>query len=337
MRIAFLDMTCPKPYSKATLHREGLGGTEASVVRLAEGLHARGHEVLVSQHNRQATVGKTVRYGSLKPLMDFNPHAVIVLRQSSALAFIEQNFPNTARFLWLHDLEMPDRTQFRDNAALLRETRPRIITVSQSHKTNVIDTLKVHDPEPNYTVGTILNPIDDNLLPDETPYNKDKILFLSSPHKNLANAVKMFKAVRAKFPRVELHVANPGYLADAQNLPEGVVPLGQLKHSEVIKHLRESLCLFYPNPDWFTRETYGLVVAESLAVGTPAMVHNIGALNELITDSQMFVDGRSERDILRRFRKWYVEGRPKAELKAATRTSTVVKLWEVELERARLF
>lgn len=51
MKIVFIDPKCPKPYDSEVLAARGLGGTEATVVRIARGLSAR-HTVWVLQHNR---------------------------------------------------------------------------------------------------------------------------------------------------------------------------------------------------------------------------------------------------------------------------------------------
>lgn len=338
MRIAFIDLSCPQIYDHTALSSQGLGGTEASVVRLATALGARDHKVLVVQHLR--TLEKSERgviYGSMESLMGFRPEVVICLRDVRMLSFMAENFPDAKLFLWLHDLEELGASQLTANIPLLKYTAPRIVGVSRFHKTGIIDCIQVgakgETGLPEYTVTYIYNPIDDELVADGRAYDKNKILFLSSPHKGLDHVLKLFALVRQKFPRVKLYVANPGYYKDKDRLPEGVVPLGTRPHHEVIDELRTSLCLFYPNPDYFTRETYGLVAAEAQAVGCPPLVHPAGALNEIVTTKECFVDARNPREVLQRFRKWYVEGRPKVSLDLPTRTSQVVLEWEKEFRQ----
>ena len=49
----FFDPSCPKPYDTRTLRNEAMGGSEATLVRIAECLDA-----LVVQHNRTETFGR---------------------------------------------------------------------------------------------------------------------------------------------------------------------------------------------------------------------------------------------------------------------------------------
>lgn len=83
-------------------------------------------------------------------------------------------------------------------------------------------------------------------------------------------------------PDMRLVVGNPGYKAhDAARL-DGVEYLGpqpqQLIHAEV----RTALCTFFPN--FVIPETFGLVFAESKALGTPVLTHDCGAALEVLGD-----------------------------------------------------
>src|SRR5690348_10745745 len=51
--VLFFDPGCPAPYSRLTLDEAALGGTEATVVRIAEALDA-----VVIQHNRMQAEGR---------------------------------------------------------------------------------------------------------------------------------------------------------------------------------------------------------------------------------------------------------------------------------------
>src|SRR5579884_2370802 len=51
--VLFYDPGCPAPYSRRTLETAALGGTEATVVRIAEALDAD-----VMQHNRTEADGR---------------------------------------------------------------------------------------------------------------------------------------------------------------------------------------------------------------------------------------------------------------------------------------
>ena len=87
-RILFFDPACPSPYTAGDLNAPpgALGGTEATVVRVAEKL-GECHDVIVAQHNRtRDAASDRVRYmgpeGCEQPGLD----AVVVVRREQALA-----------------------------------------------------------------------------------------------------------------------------------------------------------------------------------------------------------------------------------------------------------
>jgi len=55
--------------------------------------------------------------------------------------------------------------------------------------------------------------------------------------------------------------------------------LGQKGHEEVLRLIAESRCVVQPSVCW---ETFGMVVAEGMSVGVPAVVSDIGALPDLV-------------------------------------------------------
>ena len=53
MSVLFFDPRCPRPYTARTFEQSGLGGTEATTIRVAEALDA-----IVIQHNRTEADGR---------------------------------------------------------------------------------------------------------------------------------------------------------------------------------------------------------------------------------------------------------------------------------------
>lgn len=84
--IAFIDHTCQKPYSLGTLLSEPLGGTEATVVRVAEALDAA-----VVQHIRDA---RESRY--LPKDFELNPKYVVALRDPRTIPRLRKSYPSAA-------------------------------------------------------------------------------------------------------------------------------------------------------------------------------------------------------------------------------------------------
>jgi glycosyltransferase involved in cell wall biosynthesis len=131
---------------------------------------------------------------------------------------------------------------------------------------------------------TIYNPVADELVPDGTAVDSNRLVFFSSPNKGLNFALDAFAAVRRAIPTLRLSVANPGYKADRVARLAGVEPLGALPQARVHAVVRSALCTFFPN--FLIPETFGLVFAESHALGTPVLTVDCGAALEVLGDRE---------------------------------------------------
>jgi glycosyltransferase involved in cell wall biosynthesis len=278
--VLFFDPLCASPYSGATLREQGLAGTEASTVRLAEALDAR-----VAQHNRTRAEG---RY--LPPAAVTDVNDVIVLRDPRALVRASQLFPRARMHLWVHDRIEPGSSRSRWFVAAaphLRRLHPDVICVSEYQRTLVAATLRGIDGCQQLNVRRIYNPVDDSLIPDGSPFDPSKLLFFSSPNKGLSLTLDAFRALRRSIPELRLCVANPGYKQYASVKIDGVEWLGSLPHARVMAEARTALCTFSAN--FVIPETFGLVFAESRAVGTPVLTHDCGAAREVLDDPRQLL------------------------------------------------
>ncbi len=278
--ILFYDPLCARPYDSDTLHRQAMGGTEATVVRVADALGA-----LVVQHNRTAPSG---RY--LPPQRDPGIGCVVVNRDSRALPVVRQLYPNARVFLWLHDRMRPRSRRARwlaSTAQLLRDLDARIVCVSDTQRQSVEATLRWMRADDRLRACTIYNPIDDALAPDGSAIDDRKLVFLSSPNKGLKFTLDAFRALRRRMPDLKLVVGNPGYKESARGAVEGVEFLGPQPQARMHVEVRTALCTFFPN--FVIPETFGLVFAESNALGTPVLTHDCGAAREVIADSRQIL------------------------------------------------
>ena len=273
--ILFFDPACRRPYDTETLRREAMGGTEATVVRVADALGA-----LVVQHNRTEASG---RY--LPPRSDRAVAHVIVNRDSRALARVRELYPNARIHLWLHDRVRPRSKRARRIAAdarLLRDLAVNVICVSDTQRQSVEAALRWMGVSDRVATRTIYNPVDDGLQPDGSPIDDCKLVFLSSPNKGLKFTLDAFGAVRRAMPDMRLVVGNPGYKADRSPRLDGVEYLGPQPQQRIHAEARTALCTFFPN--FVIPETFGLVFAESKALGTPVLTHDCGAALEVLAD-----------------------------------------------------
>jgi glycosyltransferase involved in cell wall biosynthesis len=134
---------------------------------------------------------------------------------------------------------------------------------------------------------TIYNPVDDALRPDGTALDPDKLVFFSSPNKGLDFALDAFGELRRAVPQLRLLIGNPGYKESDTARRPGVEFLGALPQALMHARVRGALCTFAPN--FRIPETFGLVYAESHALGTPVLTHDCGAAAEIVGDPQQLL------------------------------------------------
>jgi glycosyltransferase involved in cell wall biosynthesis len=248
--VLFFDPSCQRPYDTRTLRQQATGGTEASVTRIADALGA-----FVMQHNR------TEAYGSyLPPSKVSGIEHVVLNRDSRALPRVRELYPNAKVYLWV------------------------VICVSDTQRRGVEATLRKIGVDDRVNALTIYNPVADDLVPDGSGFDERKLVFFSSPNKGLAFTLDAFRALRRRMPDLRLQVGNPGYKIRKSATIEGVEYLGPQPQERIHKEVRTALCTFFPN--FVLPETFGLVFAESKAVGTPILTCDAGAAAEIVADPQ---------------------------------------------------
>lgn len=274
-RIVFFDPSCPQPYDTRAWTERAVGGTEASVMRIADALGA-----WVMQHNR---VHSWQRYVPVQSLAGIEQ--VVVIREARALARARELFPDAQLHLWLHDKLRPGSKRARrlkGAASLLQAGRVSVICVSDTHRQDVQSTLQWAGLD--LPVCTRYNPLDESLQPDGSPIDDRQLVFFSSPNKGLAFALDAFAGLHRALPDLRLLIGNPGYKADALSGQPGVQFLGPQPQPAMHALVRRSLCTFHPN--FRIPETFGLVYSESHALGTPVLTLDFGAASEVVADPQ---------------------------------------------------
>ncbi len=344
MKILIIDSDCPKAYNHATLQTEPMGGTEATIVRVAEAL-AEQHNVIVAQGSRQTTEYSPAGVAYIpwqKETFTCDvtaPDRVLAIGVAKLLPKIRKQFPQVKLYLWMHCFPGKRKRKYINRFAI--RTQATLVAVSNMLRQVLLQHMDHYrngfeeeedDFFPVAPVKVVYNPVDDQLQPDGTPYDPDKLVFFSSPHKGLDQVLKAFEVVRTLRPQCRLYIANPGYMPfHISEWPQGVELLGSLTQKEVLQHVREAFCVFYPQ--YRFAETFGLVLAEANAVGTPVLTHPVGAAIEVLNDPRQLVDARFPNDVAEKLLQWYAEGRPEVRMPDTFRLSTVAARWE-ELLRA---
>jgi glycosyltransferase involved in cell wall biosynthesis len=272
MNVVFIDWSNPRPYQLSSINGGGIGGTEASIIRIAEEIDA-----LVVQHNRTINEGRYRRFDDI-----LSPTHVVTLRRACVAVESSRRYPKARHFLWMHDLATPRNKIGREliaNSSELSSIGTKIICVSKFHRDQVRKTLEGTQFAASQ-IASIYNSVPKIDIDRSKPRDPNKLIFFSAPYKGLGHAVRVFRVLRTRCPKLSLFVANPGYGPDHRMGFDGVVGLGALPHREVLQHVSTSLCAFLPN--FSVPETFGLVLAESNSVGTPVLTHPLGAAPEIL-------------------------------------------------------
>lgn len=331
-RITFVDPLAPRAYSGAPGQLKGLGGTEATLVRVCEAL-APSVPIVVRQSARiaPAEFSGGIHYGGFnaKNRLPEDPNVIVVVNSWKVALKLARMHPEARVIVWLH--VFPGR-RHRALAPALKAAGVEIICVSASHARWLRGFMGEDAPR----IGHIYNPVADELVPDETPRDANLLLFASAPHKGLAKVFERFEQMRTRFPRLRLAVADPGYLKwPVGRVPAGVLPIGSLAQPDLIGLMRRSLCLFYPQDEF--AETFGLVIAEANAVGCPALLQRgLGANDEIASDAGQCIDTSDAEAIAERIAAWREADpvKPLARARPDFRLSSVTARWAARLDVA---
>ncbi|HJO67244.1 MAG TPA: glycosyltransferase family 4 protein [Sphingomonas sanguinis] len=344
-RIVIYDIVSQAPYSAASLGDAsvGIGGAENTVIHIATGL-AKVHDVTVLQSARQG--GDRIEDGGVTWASTEDAEGpvtaadVIILQRKSQPLVRLARWNRRARYIvWMHDWQPVEDRSVRGGRwkrGLKAEARSLVarvlgvqwIGVSRAHVGNIraflaADRLTSSAREAG-RVGFIYNPVVIGAAPADTAYDRNRLVFFSAAWKGLDLVLKAFAAVRSAMPDMELRVASPAYDLGEGQCQEGVVMLGPLPQDRVFAEVQQALCVFYPADR--VPETFGLVFAESHALGTPVLAHDFGAATELLGPDER-MDVTDTQAVVERVRAWRDGARPKVKAHDACDLDRVVDQW----------
>ena len=306
-QILILDNTYPKAYQLSTLKIQGIGGTESSVVKTALILSQQ-YKVYVAQKYRTETTleNENCYFIPKSKMYKLQPDIIVVLRKYPVLKKMHNIFPNARLFLWLHTYKKHEYAFKKRGLSKLKVT---IICNSKTHRTHINKILnknlitRIINPFVSHiNIMYCYNPID-NPNARRIIRDNNKLLFLSSPNKGLDQVIKCFKRARQELPELKLYIANPGYKSvDLAIDNTGIEVLGSLPHKQMMQHVQESFCVFYPQNSF--AETFGLIYAEANAYGTAVLAHDIGAAREILDANNKLIDVTDIKEVIKTLKKW---------------------------------
>ncbi|MBZ9572941.1 glycosyltransferase family 4 protein [Patescibacteria group bacterium] len=172
-----------------------------------------------------------------------------------------------------HVLHLP---LYKELAEVFKKYNPRLISISDSQRKSF--------PKLNY-VTTIYNGIDLKKIPFcKKP--KDYFIFAGKirPSKNPLAPIKAVKLVQKKLILVG-KMSDPEYFKSEikPSLTKDIVYLGEVNFSKIIELYCNANALLFPIT-W--QESFGLVMIEAMACGTPVIVFDRASAREVIKDGE---------------------------------------------------
>ncbi len=278
---------------------EKYGGTEKIVSLLTEGLVARGHDVTLFASGDSQTKARLVsifpkalgnsgftKSNTDKPVMHYHEcykrasEFDIIHSHGQYLSLPEaEGLETPVVFTW-HGSFYPGETTEEKRATLMRYKALRYISISDNQRAGL--------PELNY-IATVYNAMDITQYPYVAKNKGDYLLWVGrvSPKKGAKTAIDVAKRVGI---RLEMAAAidpiDRAYF-DAEIKPfidgDSVIYHGEVGLEALVELYGGALATLYPI-SW--HEPFGLVMAESLAVGTPVIATSIGSVPEVVHDGQ---------------------------------------------------
>jgi glycosyltransferase involved in cell wall biosynthesis len=250
-----------------------------------------------------------VRFGIRRPDVLFSPFGQLPLGWMGKSVLTVHDLA-----IYEHPEWFPERQDVSTRILVPKsyEKADHIITVSKATEQKLHtffpstqnNTTVVHEGVSLQEAYEALKDVDEST--DRFPFDRDFVLFIGTiePRKNLVNALRAFDSFLQNRPeqasQIRFIVAGKKgwHTQDIESElirvnhtwrhvePNGVVQfLGPVTEEEKWNLLARASCLLYPSFD----EGFGLPLLESLAVGTPVIASNQGALPEVGGDAAMYV------------------------------------------------
>ncbi|AMM86262.1 glycosyltransferase family 4 protein [Martelella sp. AD-3] len=327
--IAIIDPFCLTPATITASTNDRVGGTEAVVLKVARALCDDFRFHFYQNGRLDMDRDDCGLYRPLDAVSAANLAGVtgiIVINSWKAALKARRLNPGCPIFLWSHT--HPGRHNRRMGEALA-EAQIEIVCTSQAHAAHVTQFLA---PENRRLpkIGCIYSPVDDDLVADDTPRDRDRLFFPGMPLKGISEVLAKFAEIRKSRPDLKLDIAEPGSLAwPEEGGLEGVNFLGRLSRAALIARMRRSLCVFYPQ----TRndDASGLLLAEANAVGTPVIVQRgLGANEEIVGTLGQVFDTDDLKALGERIDMWRLAP-PMVNVRPALRMRAVAGEWRAKL------
>jgi glycosyltransferase involved in cell wall biosynthesis len=308
-------MSATKIYDHESLEGDSLGGTEQTIIRVAEGLASKGHSVIVLENKsfQPVTSPNGVMYVPWEWLSQLQPRVCIHLRTR---LFVEL-FKDCKQYIWMHDATYKNANNIEDWHTYVNHLDVEFIAVSDWHVQNILEA------NPNLKVRRIYTPIGEEFLnyPRPKTYDKNQLVWMSSPHKGLDVALDLFPKLLEMNPEFKLVVFNPGYYKQPNIRYPRVRYLTECSRVNMRSIISQSLAVFFPTR---FEETLGMFAMEANALGCPVACMKIAALAESCNNQF----AKDEDGVLDLVADWYYNGRPSTSVSDKFKFENIYPSWK---------
>lgn len=293
---------------------QGYGGTELIVSLLTEELVKRGHEVTLFAAGTSKTraklltvVDEPLRSGGKYNMLQwpaFDMQTLIELENRQDQFDIVHSHMSWMALPVLDRLKCPTLTTMHNQvkpyceSIYLRYKHLPYVAISDSFKS-------LNKPDQLNYVGTVYNGIRvQDFHSDIKAEDREGLLFIGRLCNDKGTAEALDIAKRLKLP---LTLAGKVDKNDETYFEKEVKPrlensdanfIGEVNHDQKVELYGKALAVVYPIN---FSEPFGLVMAESLAAGTPVLAFDRGSVREVLSDPETSIIGSSVDDLVRRF------------------------------------
>lgn len=297
MKIAFYAAQC-LPVHAHSLEERPLGGTETGLVRLAQILHDRGHDVTVFTSMKDPPPSQP-RYLHFQQLFQCGSFDVFVMVKEWLPAFY--GVPALKRLFWTGDgFDQFVNYGLGDHRVV--EKLDGFLVVSRWQAESLCEA-SGFPMEKCFFLG---NGVHLPYFEGEETREPRRLIYASAPYRGLDIALKAFVELRREIEDLELHIFSgfdvyntdkefQGPLREQFRKLEGIIRQtpgcvlhGNLTQRALAREYMKAACLFYPNS---TFETCCIVALEAIAGGCPVIASNNSALPETVGECGVVING----------------------------------------------
>jgi glycosyltransferase involved in cell wall biosynthesis len=291
MKIAFFASNAVAFHARS-LEERPLGGTETAIVRLAEALQLRGHQVTVFTPHENPPPSLP-RYLPLRMIESHEPvDAFIAVRDWIPIFY---KIPAKKRFMWTGD-SFDQFVNYGIGDRRISKVMDGLLCVSQWQAKALADASGF----PLEKTWKLANGIELKAFQKKIEKTRKRLIYSSTPYRGLEHIPRLFLKLKERHPELECHIFSSykiydqketsDYLALVESLKAqtGIVVHGSVLQSQLAEEFLKSSILFYP---CHFEETSCITAMEAMASGCVVLSSALGALPETVGEAGVLIPG----------------------------------------------